>query len=50
MAALTLGLAASSAHAWTYGDTLTTIMRPLPNLPALVQRGSAFTVELPVAA
>lgn len=32
------------ARAWTYGDTLTTIMRPLPNLPALVQRGSAFTV------
>src|SRR5262249_7905021 len=27
-----------------YGDTLTTIMRPLPNLPALVQRGTAFTV------
>src|ERR1041385_7690129 len=34
----------SRAHAWTYGDTLTTIMRPLPNLPALVQRGHAFTV------
>jgi hypothetical protein len=35
---------ARPAGAWTYGDTLTTIMRPLPNLPALVQRGSAFTV------
>ena len=33
-----------AAHAWGYGDTLTTLMRPLPNLPALVQRGTAFTV------
>lgn len=32
------------ASALAYGDTLTTIMRPLPNLPALVQRGHAFTV------
>jgi hypothetical protein len=39
-----LGVAPRPAAAWTYGDTLTTIMRPLPNLPALVQRGSAFTV------
>jgi hypothetical protein len=45
--ALVLAFALGSpgaAHAWTWGDTLTTIMRPLPNLPALVQRGSAFTV------
>ena len=46
--ALVLALAALAAPrpatAWTYGDTLTTIMRPLPNLPALVQRGTAFTV------
>src|SRR5262245_33466061 len=41
--ALATLLAARSAAAWTYGDTLTTIMRPLPNLPALLQRGSAFT-------
>jgi len=33
-----------TSRAWTYGDTLTTLMRPLPNLPVLVQRGSAFTV------
>ena len=33
-----------AASAWGYGDTLTTIMRPLPNLPVLVQRGTAFTV------
>src|SRR5262245_55453624 len=44
VAALTLGLAASSAHAWTYGDTLTTIWRPLPNLPAFARPGDAFTV------
>jgi hypothetical protein len=42
--ALGLLVAPRPAAAWTYGDTLTTIMRPLPNLPALVQRGSAFTV------
>jgi hypothetical protein len=33
-----------AASAWSYGDTLTTIMRPLPNLPALVQRGTALSV------
>jgi len=42
--ALALCAAPRLAAAYTYGDTLTTIMRPLPNLPALVQRGTAFTV------
>ena len=42
--ALTLSSAAAPAAAYTYGDTLTTIMRPLPNLPALVLPGGAFTV------
>ena len=42
--ALTLSSAATPAAAYTYGDTLTTIMRPLPNLPALVVPGGAFTV------
>lgn len=41
---LPLLLAPRAARAWTYGDTLTTIMRPLPNLPVLVQRGQSFTV------
>ncbi len=42
--AVSLGGAPGTARAWTYGDTLTTIMRPLVNLPAIVQRGTAFTV------
>src|SRR5689334_24066423 len=42
--ALALLAVSRPAAAYTYGDTLTTIMRPLPNLPALVQRGTAFTV------
>ena len=46
--ALLLALAAFTvprpASAWTYGDTLTTIMRPLPNLPALVQSGNTLWV------
>jgi len=37
-------LLAGTARAWSYGDTLTTIMRPLPNLPAIVVRGASFTV------
>ena len=46
---LTLVLAASAltpsaAHAWTYGDTLTVILRPLPSLPALARPGDSFTV------
>ena len=32
------------ARAWTYGDTLTTIWRPLPNLPAFARPGDTFTV------
>src|SRR5262245_19406958 len=42
--ALTASFVPRSAAAWGYGDTLTTIMRPLPNLPVLVQSGTAFTV------
>jgi hypothetical protein len=37
-------LVAGSAHAWSYGDTLTTIWRPLPNLPAFARPGDTFTV------
>src|SRR5258706_14088748 len=37
-------LAAAPALAWTYGDTLTTIWRPLPNLPAFARPGDTFTV------
>ncbi len=43
--ALLIGLLAGrDARAYTYGDTLTVIMRPLPNLPALVRPGDALTV------
>lgn len=37
-------LAAAPARAWTYGDTLTTLWRPLPNLPAFARPGDTFTV------
>jgi hypothetical protein len=37
-------LGATPARAWTYGDTLTVIMKPLPNLPALARPGDAITV------
>jgi len=37
-------LVATTSHAWSYGDTLTTIWRPLPNLPALVRPGDSFAV------
>ncbi len=37
-------IAPSAARAWTDGDTLTTIWRPLPNLPALVRPGDTLTV------
>jgi hypothetical protein len=37
-------VAAAPARAWTYGDTLTTILRPLPNLPVMVRPGDTFTV------
>ena len=42
--AVLLAVPATSAHAYTYGDTLTTIWRPLPNLPALARPGDAITV------
>src|SRR5262245_64707450 len=44
LASACLALATSSAFAYTYEDTLTTIWRPLPNLPALVRPGDSFTV------
>ena len=47
LAILLLGLplgAAPARAAWTYGDTLTVIMKPLPNLPALALPGSPITV------
>jgi hypothetical protein len=32
------------AAAWTYGDTLTVIWKPLPNLPTILRPGDALTV------
>ena len=42
--ALPILMAAPPARAWTYGDTLTVIWRPLPNLPAFARPGDTFTV------
>jgi hypothetical protein len=36
--------APTAARAYSYGDTLTTIWRPLPNLPVIVRPGDTFTV------
>jgi hypothetical protein len=36
--------APSEARAWAWGDTLTTIWKPLPNLPALVRPGDTLNV------
>ena len=36
--------AAAPAWAWTYGDTLTTIHLPLPNIPAIARPGDTFRV------
>jgi hypothetical protein len=41
---LLVAVAAAPARAWTYGDTLTVIQRPLPNLPALAQPGDIVTL------
>jgi len=41
---LLVPLGAAPARAWTYGDTLTVIMKPLPNLPALARPGDNVTV------
>jgi hypothetical protein len=35
---------AHTASAFTHGDTLTLIWKPLPNLPAIVRPGEDFTV------
>ena len=37
-------LAPAETLAWTYGDTLTTIMKPLPNLPAFVLPGGTVRI------
>src|SRR6185436_4744593 len=37
-------LGAAPARAWTWGDTLTTIYRPLANLPAIARPGDPITV------
>ena len=42
--ALLLALTAPPARAYTYGDTLTVLMKPLPNLPAFARPGDAITV------
>ncbi len=34
----------AAAHAWTWGDTLTTIWKPLPNLPQLARPGDTLSV------
>jgi len=42
--ALAAAAPATPARAWTYGDTLTVIERPLPNLPALARPGDLVTL------
>jgi hypothetical protein len=37
-------LVSAPAGAWTYGDTLTAVWRPLPNLPAFARPGDNVTV------
>lgn len=44
LAALILCTSAGTARAYTYGDTLTTIWKPLPNIPSLVRPGDTLTV------
>lgn len=44
LAALLLSALPGLARAYTYSDTLTTIWKPLPNLPALVRPGDTLTV------
>ena len=44
LAALLLSVIGTNSQAYTYGDTLTVIWRPLPNLPALARPGDSFTV------
>ncbi len=41
---LAVAVAPASALTYTYGDTLTVIMKPLPNLPTLARPGDTFTV------
>ncbi|MBI1797711.1 MAG: metallophosphoesterase [Candidatus Eisenbacteria bacterium] len=44
LATFALLLVPAAAHAYTYGDTLTTIWRPLPNLPTIARPGDVITV------
>ncbi len=44
LASIVLGVAAAPLHAGPNGDTLATVMRPLPNLPAIVKRSESFRV------
>jgi hypothetical protein len=37
-------LAPAEARAWAWGDTLTTIWKPLPNLPQLARPGDTLQV------
>ena len=39
-----LALLHGTATAWTYGDTLTVIWKPLPNLPTILRPGDTLTV------
>jgi hypothetical protein len=42
----------SAAQAWTWGDTLTVIWKPLPNIPSFARPGDTLTVwaSAPVSA
>jgi hypothetical protein len=44
LAFLTALLVPSQAHAWAWGDTLTTIWKPLPNLPQFARPGDTVQV------
>jgi 3',5'-cyclic AMP phosphodiesterase CpdA len=44
LALIAFALCPAAAAAYTYGDTLTVIWRPLPNLPAFARPGDSFTV------
>ena len=44
LAVLVALISAGPARAWTYGDTLTVIWKPLPNLPTILRPGDALTV------
>lgn len=43
-ALLLLAALPAAAHAWTWGDTLTVIQKPLPNIPSFARPGDTLTV------